>query len=158
VQDSLLPGRNLYLLATGTGLAPFLSIIRDPEVYDRFDKLVLVHGCRHIKDLVYCDAIEQHLPKDEFIGELVREKLLFYPTVTREPYRYNGRITALLQSSKLTDDLALPPLDPAHDSIMICGGPEVLSDLVTLITSRGFNEGSGGDPGSYVVEKAFVER
>ena len=158
VQDSLLPGRNLYLLATGTGLAPFLSIIRDPEVYERFDKLVLVHGCRWIKDLVYCDAIETHLPEDEFIGELVREKLLFYPTVTREPHRYNGRITALLDSGKLTDDLNLPPLDAAQDRIMICGGPGMLADLVTLINTRGFTEGSGGKPGSYVIEKAFVER
>jgi ferredoxin--NADP+ reductase len=125
VQDSLLPGRNLYLLATGTGLAPFLSIIRDPEVYDRFDKLVLVHGCRWITDLVYS---------------------------------YNGRITALLESGKLTDDLGVPALDAAHDRIMICGGPGMLADLVTLINARGFEEGSGGKPGSYVIEKAFVER
>ena len=158
VQDSLLPGRNLYLLATGTGLAPFLSIIRDPEVYERFDKLVLIHGCRWIKDLVYCDAIEKHLPQDEFIGDMVREKLLFYPTVTREPHRHNGRITALLESGKLTDDLGLPALDAAHDRIMICGGPGMLADLVTLISARGFTEGSGGKPGSYVIEKAFVER
>ena len=158
VQDNLLPGRHLFLLATGTGLAPFLSIIRDPEVYQRFDRLVLVHGCRFIKDLVYCDAIEKRLPDDEFIGDLVREKLAFYPTVTREPYRHNGRITALLESGKLTDDLGLAALDPAHDRVMICGGPGMLADLVTLITTRGFVEGSGGEPGSYVVEKAFVER
>ena len=158
VQDNLLPGRHLFLLATGTGLAPFLSIIRDPEVYERFDRLVLVHGCRFIKDLVYCDAIEKRLPGDEFIGDLVREKLSFYPTVTREPYRHNGRITALLESGKLTDDLGIATLDPAHDRVMICGGPGMLADLVTLITARGFIEGSGGEPGNYVVEKAFVER
>ena len=158
VQDSLLPGRHLFMLATGTGLAPFLSIIRDPDVYERFERLVLVHGCRFIKDLVYSDAIERRLPDDEFIGDLVRAKLSFYPTVTREPYRHNGRITALLESGKLTDDLALPALDPAHDRIMICGGPQMLADLVTLAEARGFKEGSGGKPGSYVVEKAFVER
>jgi ferredoxin--NADP+ reductase len=158
VQDSLLPGRNLFMLATGTGLAPFMSIIRDPDVYDRFDRLVLVHGCRFIKDLVYSDLIDTHLPQDEFIGESVKDKLLFYPTVTREPFRNNGRITALLETGKLTSDLDLPALDPAHDRIMMCGGPEMLADLVALAETRGFTEGSGGHPGSYVIEKAFVEK
>jgi ferredoxin--NADP+ reductase len=158
VQDSLLPGRNLFMLATGTGLAPFLSIVRDPEVYDRFDRLVLVHGCRFVQDLVYCETIETLLREDEFIGALVREKLDFYPTVTREPFRHNGRITALFESGKLTDDLGLPVPDPALDRIMICGGPAMLADLVALAKARGFEEGSGGKPGSYVIEKAFVEK
>jgi ferredoxin/flavodoxin---NADP+ reductase len=158
VQDSLLPGRTLFLAATGTGLAPFLSIVRDPEVYDRFETLVLVHGCRWITDLAYSEMIEQRLPQDEFIGELVREKLRYYPTVTREPFRHNGRITTLLASGKLTDDLGLPPLDPALDRVMICGGPGVLADMLVLLDARGFQEGSGGKPGSYVYEKAFVER
>jgi ferredoxin--NADP+ reductase len=158
VQDSLLPGRNLFMLATGTGLAPFLSIIRDPEVYDRFDRLVLVHGCRFIQDLVYCETIETMLGEDEFIGALVREKLDFFPTVTREPFRHSGRITALFASGRLTDDLGLPAPDPMLDRIMICGGPAMLADLVALAKERGFEEGSGGKPGSYVIEKAFVEK
>jgi ferredoxin--NADP+ reductase len=158
VQDSLLPGRHLFLLATGTGLAPFLSIIRDPQVYERFDKLVLVHGCRWAADLAYSETIERRLGDDPFIGPLVRAKLIYYPTLTREPYRHNGRITALLSSGQLTDDLGLPAPDPAHDRIMICGGPGMLADLVALADTRGFAEGSSAEPGSYVVEKAFVER
>lgn len=158
VQDSLLPGRTLYMAATGTGLAPFMSIVRDPDVYDRFERLVLIHGCRFIADLAYSDYIEKVLPADEFLGDLVRAKLTYYPTVTREPFLHNGRVTQLLASGKLTDDLGLPRLDPAHDRVMICGGPQMLADMVGLLAERGFEEGSGGKPGSYVIEKAFVER
>jgi ferredoxin--NADP+ reductase len=158
VQDSLLPGRTLFLAATGTGLAPFLSIIRDPDVYERFETVVLVHGCRWIADLAYSELIEQHLPQDEFIGPLLRPKLRYYPTVTREPFRNNGRVTTLLASGKLTDDLGLPALDPTRDRVMICGGPGMLADMLALLDARGFEEGNGGKPGSYVYEKAFVER
>jgi len=157
-QDALLPGRTLFLAATGTGLAPFMSIVRDPEIYERFESVVLVHGCRRIADLAYSELIETHLREDEFIGHLVREKLRYYPTVTREPFRNTGRITHVLATGKLTDDLGLPPLDPARDRVMICGGPAMLADLTTLLQQRGFVEGSGGHPGSYVYEKAFVER
>ena len=119
VQDSLTPGRTLYLLGTGTGLAPFASIIRDPDVYDRFERIVLVHGCREVAE-----------PKDELMGELVRDKLLYYPTVTREPFRNRGRITTLLETNKLTADLGLDPIDPAGDRMMLCGSPAFLADMV----------------------------
>ncbi|GAC1337519.1 MAG: ferredoxin--NADP reductase [Acetobacteraceae bacterium] len=158
VQDSLTPGRTLYLLGTGTGLAPFASIIKDPDVYDRFERIVLVHGCRFIAELAFGEELVASLPENEFIGELVREKLLYYPTVTREPFRNRGRITELLASRKLTADLNLPPLGPEHDRVMLCGSPVFLSDMVELLNKGGFTEGSHSAPGQYVIEKAFVAK
>lgn len=158
VLDNLLPGRNLYLLGTGTGLAPFLSLIRDPETYERFERIVLVHGCRHIADLAYEDLITKELPAHEFLGEEIAEKLVYYPTVTREPFRNTGRITALLESGKLSADVGLPALDAASDRVMICGSPAMMVDLRTLLDGRGFEEGNSGEPGHFVIEKAFAER
>ncbi|MBN8917876.1 MAG: ferredoxin--NADP reductase [Rhizobiales bacterium] len=158
VMDNLLPGKNLYLLGTGTGLAPFLSVIRDPETYERFEKVVLVHGCRNVADLAYEDLITQELPAHEFLGEEIAAKLLYYPTVTREPFRNTGRISTLLESGKLCADVGLPPLDAATDRVMICGSPAMMVDLKTLLESRGFAEGSGSEPGHFVIEKAFAER
>ncbi|MBS7695919.1 MULTISPECIES: ferredoxin--NADP reductase [unclassified Chelatococcus] len=158
VQDNLLPGRNLYLLATGTGLAPFLSVIKDPESYQRFERVVLVHGCRYVAELAFQDRILNELPGDEFLGEDVTAKLLYYPTVTREPFRNQGRITALLEAGKLEADLGLAPLDPEHDRVMICGSPEMLSDLKRFLDGRGFIEGNHGEPGQYVIEKAFAQK
>lgn len=156
--DHLLPGKRLYLLASGTGLAPFMSIIRDPDVYERFEKVAVAHGVRRISDLGYHDFIEKELPAHELVGEQVTNQLLYYPTVTREPFRNQGRLTTLLENGKLAADLGLPALDPAHDRIMICGSPSMLKDLVTLLESRGFTEGSGEGQGSYVIERAFAER
>lgn len=158
VQDSLLPGRRLYLLSTGTGLAPFLSIARDPDVYERYDQVILVHGTRTIAELAYDDFFTQDLPQDAFIGEEVRRKLLYYPTVTREPFRHQGRITALINSGKLFEDLSLPTLNPDEDRVMLCGSPHMLKDLVDVLETRGFSEGSQSEPGHYVIEKAFVDR
>lgn len=158
VLDHLLPGRHLYLLATGTGLAPFLSIIRDLDIYDHFERVILVHGCRHVADLAYREMITEELPRHEFFGEVVREKLSYYPTVTREPFRNQGRITRLLDSGKLCEDLGLPPLSIADDRFMLCGSPAMLSDLCSLLDSRGFREYGGGELGHYVIERAFVER
>ncbi len=158
VADNLESGRNLYLLGTGTGLAPFLSIIKDPEVYDRFERIVLVHGCRHVEDLAYADLITNQLPNDELLGELVREKLVYYPTVTREPFRNTGRITTLMQTGKLYRDLGLPDLEAAQDRVMICGGPGVMADLRAMFLEKGLTEGNHGEAGQFVVEKAFVER
>ncbi len=155
---NLRPARMLYFFATGTGLAPFLSLIRDPAAYDLCDKLVLVHGCRQASELAYNDMIENHLPAHELIGDLVRDKLVYYPTVTREAFRNQGRITDLLGSGKLTDDLALPALDPAHDRAMICGSEAMLADLKAALLARGFTEGHGGVPGDFVYEKAFAEK
>lgn len=158
VQDSLLPGRTLYLCATGTGLAPFLSVIKDPDAYERFETVVLIHGTRFIAEQAYDDFITRTLPQDEFIGEAVRAKLKYYPTVTREPYVHNGRITTLLESGRLQADLGLQPLDPAQDRVMICGSPAFLKDMVTMLEAHRFQEGANHQPGHFVVEKAFVEK
>lgn len=156
--DNLAPGKRLYLLGTGTGLAPFMSIIRDPETYERFETVVIAHGVRHVSDLGYRGYIEDELPQHELVGDLVRAQLRYYPTVTREPFRNQGRITQLVESGKMFSDLGLPNLDPEHDSVMICGSPTMLKDLVTLLESRGFDEGNSDHQGQYVIERAFVEK
>jgi ferredoxin/flavodoxin---NADP+ reductase len=158
VVDNLRPGRTLFLLGTGTGLAPFLSIIKDPEAYDKFDRIVVAHGVRWIKDLAYGDFIAKALPDDELIGDLVREKLLYYPTVTREPFRHQGRLSLGLKTNRMTEDLGLPPIDPAKDRFMLCGSPAMLADIRALLDERGFEEGNHGEPGDYVIEKAFVDK
>jgi ferredoxin--NADP+ reductase len=158
IQDNLLPGKNLYLLGTGTGLAPFLSVIRDLEAYERFEKIVLVHGCRFIQELAYGDLISDKLPADEHFGELVNDKLIYYPTVTREPYKNNGRISLLIENGKLCDDIGLPQLNKETDRVMLCGSPAMLSDLRTILEARGFEEGNMGEPGHFVIEKAFAEK
>jgi ferredoxin--NADP+ reductase len=158
VLDNLLPGRTLYLLATGTGLAPFMSIIRDPEAYEKNEKLVLVHGCRQVAELAYGEKITQALPEDDYIGELIREKLIYYPTVTREPFRHRGRVTDLITSGQIFRDIGLPLMDPEYDRVMLCGGPPMLEEMKMLLEERGFTEGANGKPATYVTEKAFVER
>ncbi len=155
--DYLLPGKNLYLLSTGTGLAPFLSVIRDPETFDRFDKVIVVHGVRQVNELAYHDYITQELPKHELLGEMIQEKLLYYPTVTRESYIHQGRVTDLIESGKLFKDLNMPVLDPAIDRVMICGGPQMLKDLKKIFEERSFKEGTTTTPGDFVVERAFAE-
>jgi ferredoxin/flavodoxin---NADP+ reductase len=158
IQDNLLPGRTLFLLSTGTGIAPFVSIIKDPETYDRFEHVVLVHGCRHVAELGYGEEIIRSLPENEFFGDRVRERLVYYPTVTREPFQNRGRITDLLSRGKLCGDLARGPLDVATDRLMLCGSPPMLADLRALLDELGFREGNHSEPGHYVIEKAFVER
>lgn len=159
VVDDLRPGRHLYLLSTGTGLAPFMSIIQDPETYERFEKVVLIHGVRLVSELAYADFIENGLPKHEFLGELVRDKLIYYPTVTREAFRHQGRLTDVIASGRLSEDIGLPPLDPAHDRAMICGSPAMLADTRALLDARGLViSPSSGVPGDYVIERAFVEK
>ena len=156
--DNLLPGKHLYLLGTGTGLAPFLSLIRDPETYENFEKVVLVHGTREVAELAYADMIEKELPEDEFLGDFVRDKLVYYPTVTREPFRNRGRITDLIEQNALTDDIGLPALNPIDDRVMVCGNQGLNTDIATILKARGFSEGSSSGPGTYVVERAFVEK
>ncbi|MEO1204763.1 MAG: ferredoxin--NADP reductase [Pseudomonadota bacterium] len=158
IVDNLKPGKTLYLLSTGTGLAPFMSIIRDPESYERFERIVLVHGCRVVAELAYGDLITEALPEHDYIGDEVREKLIYYPTVTREPYRNKGRITDLITSGKLFEDLGLPPLSLEDDRIMLCGNPDLITDMRGILDAAGFVEGSSGEPGEYVIEKAFVEK
>ncbi|MBF6615997.1 ferredoxin--NADP reductase [Pollutimonas thiosulfatoxidans] len=159
VADDLKPGKHLYLFATGTGLAPFMSIIKDPDVYERFEKVVLVHGVRFKSELAYADFIQNELPNNEYFGEVVREKLIYYPTVTREPFKHQGRITHVVESGQLFKDIGLPPLDPAVDRAMLCGSPHMLADTSAMLESRGFVVSAGvGQPGDYVIERAFVDK
>jgi len=158
IQDNLLPGKNLYLIATGTGLAPFLSIIKDPEIYQQYDKVILAHGCRTIEELAYQQEINEVLPNNEYLGELVREKLIYYPTVTREKFRNNGRLTDLLRIGKLARDIGLAPINPKTDRFMICGSPSMLKDVCKLLDKQGFAESRHGRAAHYVIERSFVER
>lgn len=152
-------GENLYLFATGTGLAPFLSILRDPDTWARFDKVVLAQGVRHTNDLAYADFFVNGLPNDEFFGAAVREKFIHYPTVSRDAFRNRGRLDQLIESGKLCADIGLPPLDAARDRAMICGSPAMLASISGLLDARGFEISPRiGTPGDYVIERAFVER
>jgi ferredoxin--NADP+ reductase len=157
VLDGLRPGRNLYLLGTGTGLAPFLSLVRDPEVYERFDKVIVTHTAREVGDLNYREFLEHELPNDPDLGEMITPKLIYYPTVTREPFKTRGRITDLIESGQIFEDIGLPPLDKTRDRLMLCGGPSVLADLKSLLLARDYEEGSVAAPGDFVLERAFVE-
>lgn len=159
VIHDLRPGKHLFLFGTGTGLAPFMSIIRDPEVYERFEKVVLVHGVRQVSELAYHDYLTRELPEHEFLGEEVREKLIYYPTVTREPFRNQGRITTLLETGKLTSDLGLPAINSTTDRVMMCGSPAMLEELTSMLDGMGFcASAQQGEPGDYVIERAFVEK
>jgi ferredoxin--NADP+ reductase len=158
VIDYLTPAKRLYMMSSGTGLAPFMSIIRDPATYEKFEQVILVHGVRHVAELAYHDYITQDLPHHEFLGEMVGEQLRYYPTVTREPFRNTGRITDLIASGKLCDDLGLPAIHPSEDRVMICGSPGLLKDLKTLLELRGFLEGNTSTPGDFVIERAFVDQ
>ncbi|MDR0479794.1 MAG: ferredoxin--NADP reductase [Burkholderiaceae bacterium] len=156
--DYLLPGKRLYLLCTGTGLAPFMSIIRDPATYEKFETVILAHGVRLVSELAYHEYLTYDLPQHEFLGELVRAQLKYYPTVTREPFPHQGRLTDLMTSHKLTDDLGLPPLNPQEDRVMLCGSPGLLADTRAILNGMGFSEGSTTEPGDYVIERAFVDK
>jgi len=156
--DYLLPGKNLYLLGSGTGLAPFLSVVRDPATYERFEKVIIVHGVREVQELAYRDYLSTELPQHEFLGEMVSQQMLYYPTVTREAFEHQGRITDLIESNKLSQDLGLPDIDPSRDRIMICGSPGLNKDMRAILEARGFKEGSTTTPGDFVVERAFVEQ
>ncbi|TAL74285.1 MAG: ferredoxin--NADP reductase [Rhodanobacter sp.] len=159
VLTDLKPGKRLYLFGTGTGLAPFMSIIRDPETYQRFDQVVLAHGVRRVADLAYAHYLETELPQHEYLGARVREQLIYYPTVTREPFRHHGRITDAIVDGSLAAATGLPPLDPAIDRVMLCGSPGMLEDLSALLDGRGFRASPRTrEPGDYVIERAFVEK
>jgi ferredoxin/flavodoxin---NADP+ reductase len=157
VLDGLRPGKRLYMLGTGTGLAPWLSLVRDPEVYERFEQVIVTHTVREVADLNYRELLSGALAEDELLGELIAPKLRYYPTVTREPFHTQGRITDLIASGQLFRDLGNPPFDPAVDRVMLCGGPSVLVDLKQQLLDRGYEEGSIASPGDFVLERAFVE-
>ena len=155
--DYLLPGKRLYLLSTGTGRAPFMSVGRDPATYERFEQVGLVHGVRQVNELAYRDYLSTELPAHEFLGEMVAAQLKYYPTVTREPFVNQGRITDLIESGKIFADLGLPTLNPEEDRVMICGSSAMLRDLKKLCESRGLAEGNTSTPGAFVIERAFVD-
>jgi ferredoxin/flavodoxin---NADP+ reductase len=158
LSQNLLAGTHLYLLGTGTGLAPFMSIVQDPDIYDKFEKVILVHGCRQVDELAYQQRIAAELPNHEFLGEMVAGRLLYYPTVTREPFENQGRIPDLLKSAHFYDKLGVPPLDIEHDRFMLCGSPAMLKDTVDVLQTRGLQEGNMSHPGHYVIERAFVDK
>jgi ferredoxin/flavodoxin---NADP+ reductase len=159
VLRDLRPGRRLFLLSTGTGLAPFMSLVRDPEMYERFEKIILVHGVRTVSELAYAEYLSKSLPEDAHLGEYASNQLIYYPTVTREPFRNRGRLTDLITSGRLFDDLEMPPLDSATDRAMICGSPTMLKETAALLDERGFEISPHiGTPGDYVIERAFVEK
>jgi ferredoxin--NADP+ reductase len=156
--DYLLPGKNLWMLSTGTGMAPFLSVLRDPDTYEKFEKVILVHGVREVKELAYHDYLRLELPQHELLGEMVRDQFIYYPTVTREAYKNQGRITDLIASNRLTQELGLPALNAADDRVMICGSPQMLRDLKKMLEEREFKEGNTSTPGDFVIERAFADQ
>jgi len=156
VLEGLRPGKRLYLVGTGTGLAPWLALVRDPEVYASFDDVIVTHTVREVRDLSYRDLFEKDLRDDPRVGAMAAAKLRYYPSVTREPFAHTGRITDLIASGKLFQDLGVAPLDPKVDRLMLCGSPGLLADLKAMLTERGYEEGAVATPGDYVLEKAFV--
>ena len=159
VLADLTPGKRLYLLGTGTGAAPFLSLISDPELYERFAVVVLVHGVRWARETDVVQTRIARLRGHELLGSRVRAQLRYYPTVTREPHVQRGRLTTLIESGHLARALDLPPLDPATDRVMVCGSAAMLGDTAALLDARGFHVSPrSGEPGDYVIERAFVSR
>jgi ferredoxin--NADP+ reductase len=158
IAGNLIPGKRLLLLSTGTGLAPFASLIKDPDVYENYGTIILAHGCRQVSELAYGERLVEKLRQDELFGPLIEDKLIYYPTVTREPFRNRGRITDLIASNQLFHDVGLSGLDLATDRIMLCGSPGMLEECHAMFSGRGFVEGNHSEPGHFVIEKAFVER
>ena len=156
VLDALLPGKRLYLLSTGTGIAPFASVIRDPETYERFDQVILTHTCREVAELKYGQDLVESIADDPLVGEFAAGKLVYYPSVTREPFERKGRITQLMDDGVIYDELGVPPLNPETDRVMICGSMEMLADCKDRCEAAGLTEGSNARPAEYLVEKAFA--
>jgi ferredoxin--NADP+ reductase len=156
VLDALTPGRRLYMLSTGTGVAPFASLIRDPETYEKFEEVILTHTCRTVAELKYGFDLVEEIRNDETLSEIVGDKLKHYATVTREDYPLQGRITDLIENGKLFSDLGVPPFDPEIDRGMICGSSAMLKDTKQLLEKAGLNEGANNKPAEFVIERAFV--
>jgi len=156
VLDALTPGRRLYMFSTGTGIAPFASLIRDPETYEKFEEVILTHTCRDVAELKYGFDLVEEIKNHEFLSEIVGDKLKHYATVTREDYPFKGRITTLIENGKLFSDLGVPALDPAIDRGMICGSSAMLKDTKELLENAGLTEGANNKPAEFVIERAFV--
>ncbi|MEM9223979.1 MAG: ferredoxin--NADP reductase [Pseudomonadota bacterium] len=156
VNDALLPGKRLFLLATGTGAAPFASLIRDPETYEKFKQVVFTETCREVAELRYAQEVVAATLDDPLVGEFANGRLTLFTSTTREPHPNQGRITNLIESGDLFTALDIPPLDPETDRVMICGSMAMLKDTQAILEARGFEEGANNQPASYVVERAFV--
>ena len=156
VLDALLPGRNLYLFSTGTGIAPFASVIRDPETYDRFEKVILTHTCRQVDELAYGEKLVKDTLEDPLVGEMVQGRLFHYTSTTREDHVHMGRITTLIENGQLFRDLGEEPLNAERDRVMICGSMDMLNDTKALCEAAGLEEGANSKPGHFVIEKAFA--
>jgi ferredoxin--NADP+ reductase len=157
VADALLPGKRLFMLSTGTGLAPFISLARDPDIYEMFDQVVVVHCVRRVSDLAYREELESHLADDPLVDEAAKEKLVYVPTVTREEFETTGRIGTLIENGRMFRDLrGEHKLDPATDRVMMCGSMDMIRDLSAMLEGMGFTEGSNAKPGDFVIERAFV--
>jgi ferredoxin--NADP+ reductase len=158
VLDALKPGKRLFLFGTGTGLAPWLSVARDPEAYEHFDQIILCHGVRQVAELAYRDFWTGGIFEDELIGDMAREKLVYYPCVTREPFERQGRFPDLIASGRMFEELGMPAsgFNPAEDRAMLCGSMAMIKDVAAVLEGFGLKEGSNADPGDYVLERAFV--
>jgi ferredoxin--NADP+ reductase len=156
VLDALTPAKRLFMIGTGTGLAPFASLVRDPETYEKFDQVILTNTCRDIDELRYGDDLFSMASGDPLIGELAGGKLTYYASTTRQETVHMGRITTLIESGKLFSDLGIAPFDHETDRVMICGSMDMIRDVKTLVEARGFKEGSNNAPAEFVVERAFV--
>jgi ferredoxin--NADP+ reductase len=157
VHDALVPGKRLYLFSTGTGIAPFASIIRDPETYERFEQVILCHTCREVGELKYGQDLVAGIAEDPLVGEVAPGKLVHYTTVTREPWPNQDRITKCIETGRLFADLGVPKLNPETDRVMICGSMDMLTDTKRLCEEAGLIEGSNAQPAQFVIEKAFVD-
>lgn len=158
ILQNLIPGKRLYLMSTGTGLAPFMSVIRDPETYEQFEQVILMHGCREVKELAYDDYIRNGLPANEFFGEMVSAQLKYFPTVTREPFKHQGRVTTLFENGTVSAEFGFPMPNREEDRVMVCGNPDMNVDIRKMLTGWGWSEGNMGEPGHFVVERAFVDK
>jgi len=157
VNDALVPGKRVYMFSTGTGIAPFASLIRDPDTYEKFEEVILVHTCRQVAELAYGKELVADVMADPLVGELATGALRHYATVTREPYDYTGRVTDLMRSGKLFTDLGVLPINPEEDRGMICGSMDMLKDTRALLEEFGLEEGANNRPATFVVERAFVD-
>lgn len=157
VNDALVPGKRLYMFSTGTGIAPFASLIRDPETYEKYEQVILTHTCREVAELQYGFDLVNEIRNHEFLAEIVGDKLVHYPTVTRQPFAKQGRVTDLMRSGELFADLGVPPLDPAVDRGMICGSAAMLKETKELLMAAGLTEGANSKPAEFVIERAFVD-
>ncbi|MEM8842332.1 MAG: ferredoxin--NADP reductase [Pseudomonadota bacterium] len=157
VLDALLPGKRLYMIATGTGIAPFASLMRDPDTYERYEEVILTHTCREVAELKYGENLERELMEDPLVGEMAQGKFRRYATVTQEDYERSGRITDKIKSGELFRDLGVPAFDPAVDRAMICGSMGLNLDMKEILEAAGLTEGANSKPAEYVVERAFVD-